>query len=146
LNPDPIRIRIRNNAKKYAILKYTIFLQKFSRFLSQEGLGPGSGAADHTSGPGTRIHSATITRANGVRELLVCLGRDGDTGLVGLHLADVVELRHPVPRLHKPFLPKKSFNQSSNSLIKENIPDIVSLLRTENTMRKLKMLIYLPAA
>jgi hypothetical protein len=90
-------------------------LHKFYRFLSQEGgrlrsltwIQFGRLRMRIPSGPGTRIHNAvTTTGANEVRELLVCLGRDGDTRLVGLHLADVVELRHPVARLHKPFLQK----------------------------------------
>jgi hypothetical protein len=131
-------------------------LQKFSRFLSQEGrlrscLWFRFGRPyERTRNPPPHcgVHKAvTTTRANEVRELLVFLGGDGDTGLVGLHLADVVELRHPVAWLHKPFLQQKiSFNQSLNELIKQNVTDIVSLLRTENTLRKLEMLIYLPTA
>ncbi len=77
------------------------------------GHGHGSGSADPPSEPETCIHNAiTTTWMNEMRELLVCLGRDGDTRLVGLHLADVVELCHPVARLHKPFLQQKNIIQS----------------------------------
>ncbi len=105
-----MRIRIRNPSLKYKNLA------KIQKNLSHEGrlrswtwfrFGRPSERTRN------RIHKAvTTTRANGVRELLVCLGRDGDTRLVRLHLANVVELRHPVARLHKPFLQKKKIIQS----------------------------------